>query len=142
MNKDPKLEAERLIWRFKKSGGEGVFSKPFLAFSDHIRKTILLEAQVRDSEVPAILFYFDEARWTLLTNERVVWRDEAQVSSLELTSIADATVDSSALRRAGSKATLDTLTIVESTGSRHQIHVEPGPPFSGFWNAIKAAVKA
>ncbi len=139
MTNDPTFEAERLIWRFKKSGAEGVFSKPFLSFPEQVQDAVRQEAAIRDGEVPAILCYLSAAKWALLTNERVVWSVQAQVRSVELIHIADATVERTALLQAGSKQALRSLTVIESTGARHLIDLEPGPPFSGFWNAIKAA---
>lgn len=139
MTNDPTFEAERLIWRFKKSGAEGVFSMAFLSFPEQVQDAVRQEAAIRDGEVPAILCYLSAAKWALLTNERVVWGVQAQVRSVELIHVADATVESTALLRAGSKQALSSLTLVDSTGTRYQIDLEPGPPFSGFWNAIKAA---
>jgi len=139
MSDGPRFAADRLVWRFKKSGGEGAFSKAFQSFSEQVQETIRHEAEVSENEAPAILCYLSEDTWTLLTSERIVWRVEARTNSVDLKRVADATVESGALLRAGGMKELSSLTLLESDGTRHQIELEPGPPFSGFWNAIKAA---
>lgn len=140
MNDDPQFVADRLVWRFKKSGGEGLFSKPFGSFPDSVQASVRKTAALDAREVPALLCYQSATRWTLLTNARIVWIDEPRIHSLRLDSVVDATMDSEALLVAGGKGTLSALTVVERGGSRHRLELEPGPPFSGFWNAIKAGV--
>jgi len=140
MSDDPKFVAERLVWRFKKSGAEGVASKPYAYFPDQVRDAVRLDAGLLENEVPAVLCYLSGTKWALLTTERLVWRaDGAHVMAVDLSRIKDATVEAGSLLSAGSKRLMNALTIVETDGTRHQIELEPGMPFSGFWNAVKAA---
>lgn len=139
MSNDPRFVADRLVWRFKKSGAEGAFSKPFQSFPEEVRTRVRQDAELGENEVPAVLCHLSDAQWTLLTNSRVVWRVEARTHCVDLKRVADATVEGGSLLRAGGKHVLTALTLVETDGTRHQVEIEPGQPFSGFWNAIKAA---
>ena len=141
MSSDHQFLAERLVWRFKKSGGEGVASKSFQQFSEDVQEAVRASAGLHGDETPAVLCYFSEERWTLLTTTRLVWRttQDADITSLDLNRIINVTVEGSALLRAGGKKELSILTVVERGGDKYQIELEPGMPFSGFWNAVKAA---
>jgi len=139
MSNDPSFIADRLVWRFKKSGAEGTYSKAFQSFPEQVQESVRQGAELGEKEAPAVLYYRSDATWTLLTNARIVWREGERTRWIDLKRVADATVEGGALLQAGGKGALSTLTIVESDGTRHQLELEPGPPFSGFWNAIKAA---
>jgi hypothetical protein len=140
MTNDSQFVADRLVWRFKKSGGEGVACKPFSAFPDHVQDSVLLDARLREDEVASILCHFSETKWTLLTTERLVWKyDRASVSSVDLARIEKTTPEKETMGRGG-KLAQHVLTIVETAGARHHLELEPGRPFFGFWNAVIAAV--
>jgi hypothetical protein len=61
---------------------------------------------------------------------------------LPIDDIVDATVEPTQIASKKTKADLDELTIVTKAGSRHRISLEPGPPFSGFWNVLKTVARA
>lgn len=75
MSNDPSFVADRLVWRFKKSGAEGAYSKAFQSFPEQVQESVRRGAELGENEAPAVLCYRSDATWTLLTNARIVWRE-------------------------------------------------------------------
>ena len=94
-------------------------------------------AKVRLSEVPALAHIGSAGGWMLVTNERVVWGTGTAMEDLGFSDLADATVEPRDLPAARSKSRLVALTLRAVSGDSHKLELEPGPPFSGIWNALK-----
>jgi hypothetical protein len=140
--RDPHFIAGRLVWRFTKSGGEGIHCKPFIAFPDQVQEAVRVQGALHAHEIPAVLCYFSNEKWVLLTTERLLWRSEAAVAtSVELVHVKDEMVEPHAMAQARNKLAWSVLTIVEDSGARHHIELESGKPFFGFLNALMAARK-
>ena len=135
---DATFYADRLVWQFRKSGGAGKFAKAFGAHPDEVRTRMVARVGgLREGEVPALACYTRDDCWVLLTTDRLAWVDDEDLTELRTADIADATVDVSALRAGSGKGGMSELTIVTKDGRRYRLRLEPGPPFSGFWNALK-----
>lgn len=137
MTTTPDYRAGRLAWRFTKSGGSGHRIQLFVSLPDESRQRLQVLLGPRQEEVPALGAYSDDANWMALTSERLVWTIAGRTQAVELDDLADATVDAPALLRG--KEQLRVLTLVLRSGARLTIELEPGPPFSGVWNALKMA---
>jgi hypothetical protein len=133
----PNFRADRLAWRFRKSGADGHHTKQFAAFDVDVQKALARLAEIAENELPAVGCYFDDENWALLTNERLIWSRGGCRTLLKLDEIDDVTVGLQALLHAGTKKELTELTVLTKEGWHHQLQLEAGPPFSGFWNAVK-----
>lgn len=139
MTKTDSFRAQRLIWRFKKSGGSGEVLKPLCEHRDEVREQLLAAVQLHPGEEPAIGLFRKGDDWVLVTSQRVLWNRHGGVGAVDLSALADATVDISALEREGGKERVQTLTLLTRGGARVQLYLEAGAPFSGAWNALKMA---
>ncbi|MFY1826642.1 hypothetical protein ACN47A_12060 [Myxococcus fulvus] len=93
-------------------------------------------------ELPVLAHFEDEARWTLITTDKVIISRGEQTRTLRWTELADATVDAGyASAMLGShprgKLALSRLTLVCVSGERVEVEFEAGPPFIGIWNVLK-----
>lgn len=131
--------ADRLAWQFRKSGGPGRHAQVFGDLDEDLRARIAQAAGLSREEVPAIVCYFDDDSWVLLTSARLVWRTSGGTTSVANTDLADATVDKALLLGGGRRGKLGvrTLAVVTTTGERHLLSLEEGGAFSGFWNSLK-----
>jgi hypothetical protein len=136
------LDIDRLIWRFHKSGASGAYTKPMRDFDNVRRELILKVCPLAADEEPVIACIFGENLWTMLTTQRLVWKRGAECGELPIGELADATVDPRDLVAAGTKGGLRKLTVVTKRSDRYVIEIEPGEPFSGFWNVLKTVARA
>ncbi len=131
------LRANRLVWRFQKSGANGEHTKVIGDLREDVRERLGILAGVRPPEIAAIGRLQSDSDWLLVTSARVVWCDDHQVQEVPLSQIADATVTADDLRTAGRAERLATITLVTRAGERRSIRIEPGHALSGVWNALK-----
>lgn len=139
MNQSDAFRANRLAWRFKKSGASGRELRVFGDLSQGTRATLIDSAGVSPPEEAAIGLYRGSGDWMLITSRRVIWEGGGNRDELALSEVADATVDPRDLARAGTKSEVDTITIVTKDGRRKRMTVESGGALSGVWNALKMA---
>jgi hypothetical protein len=132
--------ADRLGWVFRRTGAPGQSTRAFSELPEADQLRLRTSASVAPGEVPVLAHNTtDQNEWVVLTTERLVWSTSGRIESVRCADIREATIDSVSLRDAGSagKAGLRTLAIVMANGQVRHIDVEPGPPFSGFWNVVK-----
>jgi hypothetical protein len=103
---------------------------------------MLEQVPIALDELPVLAHFEDEARWTLITTDKVVIRRGEHTRALRWTEIADATVDTgyaSAMLGSHSrgKLALSQLSLVCVSGERVAVELEAGPPFIGLWNVLK-----
>lgn len=122
---------------FKKSGAEGESTKIFESLPEETQELLREQASVRPAEVPALAHVGSADEWVLVTNKRVVWRSGTAMGDVGFSDLADATVEPHELLAARGKSSLATLTLRTVSGETHKLALEPGPPFSGIWNALK-----
>jgi hypothetical protein len=133
------FRANRLAWRFKKSGQNGDFLMAIADLDANVRDTLLRLAQLQDLEVAAVGLFRSERDWVLITSRRILWKRDEDTGTIALSALSDATIDARDLKTAGRKDRVDTLTVVTTSGDRHHLVLECGPPLSGAWNALKMA---
>lgn len=137
MNDEAQFRASRISWMFKESGAEGRHTKIFQNLPEQTKTQLLARAGLGPSEVHALACVASADDWVLATNEQVRWSSAGAVRNLKFSDLADVSVDPSDLRQAGSKALTAVLTLRAISGELYKIELEPGAPFSGFWNALK-----
>ncbi|MEL6345135.1 MAG: hypothetical protein AAFV53_18650 [Myxococcota bacterium] len=134
---DPAWRAEKIGWRFRRSGQDGEATRVFDAFSPEVQTRLTGLAELRRDEVPAVATYRDESVWMLVTSDRVIWPEEGSVASMPLTEVKDATVLPRDLLAAGGKGKVEKVTLVTLNDRQVPVRVEAGRPLSGVWNAMK-----
>ncbi|GEN05311.1 hypothetical protein SAMN05443572_1011145 [Myxococcus fulvus] len=138
----PQGKVDRLLRIFERTGGEGQWTRAFERLPDASRVQMLEHVPIALDELPVLAHFEDEARWTLITTDKVVICRGEQTRSLRWTEIADTTVDAGyASAMLGShprgKLALNRLTLVCVSGELVAIELEAGPPFIGLWNVLK-----
>ena len=127
---------------FKKSGANGDRTRLFEGFPVEMREHICRAAQLRPGEIPALAHVSSLSQWVLATSDRVIWIAQGELSFLDYSRLKDATVDPTDLLYARGKGDLDVLSLEATDGSVYKLTLEPGQPFSGFWNAVKMMARA
>jgi hypothetical protein len=133
----PEYRAERLAWRFQKSGKDGRYARQFASFDELKRGNLVRLAEIHEYEIPSVGYYVDDAKWALLTSEQLIWVHDGERMALKLDDIEDATVEPQSLLHAGTKQNLTELTVVAKDGRHYRLQLEAGKPFFGFWNTLK-----
>jgi hypothetical protein len=128
---------DRILWRFAKSGGNGLFTRPFSDAQPNVVAEIHNQVAMMAGESPILLSYREESQWVLLTSERFLWRKHDSKKELAHRQIADATISPAILKKAGSELSIEDLDILTVAGEKHSVTIEAGPPLFGFWNALK-----
>jgi hypothetical protein len=123
-----------LVWRFRKSGSDGEFTRPFAEWPPEIQAVLNATIEFSGDEVAAVASYRNENQWAVLTTDRLIWADHQGIHQLLGRDISH---DTFAPPKVGStKENLDRLSLT-SNGVNHEIYLEPGPLFFGFWNALR-----
>jgi hypothetical protein len=126
-----------LVAIFTRKGGNGRHLRTVEALDQEARGKLQVVAGLGTDELLVLGSYEDPSAWLLLTTSRLVWRNSGLTMSVRNSSIRDVTVDFEALHRQGkTKAEARELRI-ECGDAHYTIEVEPGPPLSGIWNAIR-----
>ena len=134
---NPEFLAERLIWQFRRSGGDGEHAGVFDSLAEDVREYLYARASVRATEIPVLANFRDKDTWVILTTERLLSCEKGIVTTLETSKIDDTTVELSAKYGARDKAALQKL-VVYSNGKAYSIVFEAGRPLIGLWNVLKA----
>jgi hypothetical protein len=74
---------ETLLMRFQRRGGATRNTAAFQDFPEDQRQQILSSAQLAADEVPVLLSSRDDHSWTLVTTQRVLWKNGLSVDSLK-----------------------------------------------------------
>jgi hypothetical protein len=136
------LRADRLVWRFRKSGGDGAYTKPFEELDPSSQLLILERVDMQVDERPVLACVLGKDHWTVLTTGRVLWRYPHGAGDLAFSEIADATVRREAIGAAGTMSELRELAIAARGGVTHLLSLEAGKPFSGLWSVLKTIAHA
>lgn len=134
---DPAWRAEKIGWRFRRSGEDGESTRVFGAFPAEVQARLTDLADVGATEVPAVATFRNDTEWMLVTSDRVIWPEDGGVASMSLTEVKDATVIPRDLLAAGGKGKVEKVTVVTGDNQQVPIRVEAGRPLSGVWNAMK-----
>jgi hypothetical protein len=139
MNQKPASTAERIRQIFGQWIQPGRHTKLFELWPVDIREELLRVAGIGTGERTIVACYFDHEAWTLLTGERLVWQRAGAQTTLTWPEITDVQVDqhTTASRYPGEGARRSHLHVITHHGRSHELELEPGPPFFGFWTALK-----
>jgi hypothetical protein len=135
--KDPSFVAERLMWRFRKSGAEGEHTRLMPNVDPALRDHIEQLARIQPGEVPVALFHTSDTRWALLTTDRLVWSSPAGQQELALPTITNVNTHSVFAVRPGG---FGPMRVQVGTTATYIIELESGAPFYAFLNATLAAI--
>lgn len=130
-------KADRLLRIFERNGHEGPQTRPFYKLPEMAQKCMLDAVNLASAELPVLASFRSDAQWILITSERVIFVADGVERSLLWSEIDDVTIDPDFMRSAGGKTALRYLIIV-CGGERVLVEIEPGPPFFGLWNVLKA----
>jgi hypothetical protein len=138
-HKGASLSISRLLRQFERTGGRGEHCGPFQELPEAARAS--LTADLTSGEQPVIACFFNEDRWTLLTNKRLIWRHGPEQNAVASNKLTSATVSADHLLDAGSKRAMTELSVGTADGRTFELHLEPGRPFFGFWNVLKLVAR-
>ena len=87
--------------------------------------------------------HLDSDTWTLLTDQRLVWRRAGRQMELPCGEISDVNIDDAPpLRRTPQGRPLtQRMLVMARDGASHALELEAGPPFSWFWMALKMVAR-
>lgn len=138
------MKADRLFRQFERSGGGGRFSRLFEEHTLEAQQSMRDAASLGAGEVPLIACFLNATEWVLLTSERLISNSKRGFETLDWGQITDATVDEMVIAEGGAEAKreLDQLEVVVADGRRVPIDLEPGYPFSAFWNVLKLVARS
>jgi hypothetical protein len=134
---DAQSEKVTLAAVFRRRGANGQHTRLFDDLEESQRQTLLGYAPLSGDELPIVGSLEGPDRWFVLTTRKLIWRRAGATTALSLDKIIDAIVDLQALQASGTTK-LNNRELQVITPDRHYtIDVEPGAPFSGFWNVLK-----
>jgi hypothetical protein len=95
-----------------------------------------------DAEHPFLAYIKDTHEWTVITLQRVIWKECGHVHSVRIDELNDATVPDSVLASLTPqvKRQLSQLKLVSKDGTELAAPFEAGKPFAGFWNVLKTMI--
>lgn len=133
------LTAEELTRHFQEKGGPGIFTKPFGEQAPVIQSRLARLFDLEPGESAAIAYFIHEYCWVVLTTKRLLWQDGRQARSLPLDRILSVQLDMYDFLKKG-RMNMDTLHIMGKDKETHCFQLESGPPFWGFYSALRLAV--
>jgi len=74
---------DTLLMRFNRRGGATRATADFQSFPPEQQQQILSSAQLAPEEIPVLLSLRDDHSWTLITIQRVLWKNGLSVDSLK-----------------------------------------------------------
>lgn len=135
----PTPTTERIRQIFGQWIQPGSHTKLFDAWPIDIREALLRSAGIAAGERVIVVCYFDPEAWTLLSDERLVGRRGGAQTTLTWAEIVDVQVNKEppASRYPGEGERRSRLQVISRHGRSQELELEPGPPFFGFWTALK-----
>ncbi len=89
---DAQWRAQRLEWRFLRSGSEGHDTRLYVNLSVAQRESLQSLGAVREHELAVVATVRDAETMSLVTTRRVLWARGGQRGQVSLAAITDATV--------------------------------------------------
>ena len=147
---DKAFRVSRLLWRYKKSGGkESGLVRPFDSWPTAIRRALEVDGGLSPEEMPFLAFYEGPSKWSIVTLERLVWKQQGQVQQLPIAAIKEEGLSDAvmaALRKefeeeqenskAHAKLNARHLQLTTHGGSKVLVEFERGSVI-GLWNMIR-----
>ena len=141
--KDNDARAERIRKLFTKWIEPGEHTRLFDRFPPDQQERFSMLAGLAPDEQPLVACALHDDCWTLLTTERLIWRLAGLHTALGWEELADVQLlhRMNPLRPSGG-VTTSTLQVITNGGHAHALELETGPPFFGFWTALKLIINA
>jgi hypothetical protein len=137
-------QAERIRKLFSEWIEPGEYTRLFEELPRDQQEGLLTGAGLEPDEQPLVACVLDEACWTLLTSQRLIWSLAGHQTALAWDALADVQLlhRMSRLRHAHEIVTASVLQVITHDGRAHALELETGPPFFGFWTALKLIINA
>lgn len=131
MNKLQNIDSDMIISIFKRKNKhemESQITSLFKNFADEVKNQILSEAELLKCEEPTILSFLHFSDWFLITNQRLLWKEENKLSSVLLEDVEEVDIDrQELLKNMFSKRQIHTIKINAKNRKPFFINIgEPG----------------
>jgi len=138
---DNRAQAERIRKLFSEWIEPGEHTRLFDRFPPDQQERFSLLAGLAPNEQPLVICSLDQQCWTLLTSKRLIWRLANRQTALAWEELADVQLlrRVNPLRPSGD-VTTSTLQVITDGGHAHALELETGPPFFGFWTALRLII--
>ena len=132
------LSKTQLVSIFRRNGSSGTQTLEFDQLPDYEKAEAASMYDAVGGEQAALFHRGKE--WIVITDKRVIFGGNGQSKYFFNEEVKSASFDRlEAMRsRARTASDLDTLVVTLHDGAQHQLRFEPGQPFSGAWNVLKA----
>jgi len=137
---DAQWRAQRIEWRFLRSGSEGRDTRLYANLHDAQRELLETLGGLGEDELAVIATIRDSETMSLVTTRRVLWATGGQKGQVSLAAITDATVLPGHFAAAGGEQGLESLDLVTENGVV-SVAVEPGAPLVGVRNALRMVAR-
>jgi hypothetical protein len=137
-------QAERIRKLFSEWIEPGECTRLVDQFPDDEQERLSALAGLMPDEQPLVACVLHEECWTLLTSHRLIWSLTGHQTALAWDALADVQLlhRISRLRHAHDLVTTNVLQVITHDGHAHAVELETGPPFFGFWTALKLIINA
>ena len=137
--KDSNPQAERIRKLFCEWIEPGECTRLFDQFPIEEQDRLSALAGLLPDERALVACRLHEECWTLLTTHRLIWSLTGHQTALAWDALADVQLlhRISRLHPSHSAVTTSALQVVTRDGRAHALELETGPPFFGFWTALK-----
>jgi len=147
-------KASRLKHKF---GSDSQLTKVFENFDQATQTFFLAQVKLESGELPILGFYSEPSRWFFATTRRIVWsiptEDIHELRHQEIEEMGWSSGPPGLASREKSsrpdyliytdegekrcKTASPWLYVLDSSGERHEVFLEPGSPLCAVWNSIK-----
>jgi hypothetical protein len=137
-------QAERIRKLFSEWIEPGAYTRLFDQFPADQQKRLSAGAGLSLDEQPLVACCLHEECWTLLTSRRLIWNLAGDQTAVAWDALADVQLlhRISRLHHAHDTVTASVLQVITHDGHAHALELETGPPFFGFWTALKLIINA
>lgn len=137
-------QAERIRKLFNDWIEPGAYTRLFDQFPLDEQERVSGLAELLSDEEPLVACVLHEECWTLLTSHRLIWSLTGHLTALAWETLADVQLlhRISRLRHGHDLAATSVLQVITHDGHTHALELETGPPFFGFWTALKLIINS
>jgi hypothetical protein len=140
---DTAFQIERLCRLYYKAGGiSSLFVKSFNAWPAGVCLQVMEATQLRDDDIPFLLFYENSYKWTLLTIKQIIWTQNGEMNQVQIDDLKDVTLLVSKVRKNGiyNKSSVKSLSLIRRDETIVDLPFEPGSGSVGLWNVLKMMI--
>jgi hypothetical protein len=121
----------------------GQWTRLFESWPDNVQADLRGSVAPEPAEQLLVACHLDSDAWTLLTNQRLIWRRAGRQLQIPWGEISDVNIDDAPpLRRTPQGRPLtQRMLVMARDGASHALELEAGPPISWFWMALKTIAR-